>query len=87
MRYEIIVIIKASVRWGRAWFLCSTSAVSGHERYYDFYSFHLRMFQLKRLQCLESGNVHLGVKEFRQACTKHGKITWAFFSLIPEAVK
>ena len=52
-----------------------------------FYSFHLRISQFKWLQTLESGNVPLGVKEFRQPCRKHDKITCALFSLTPEAGK
>ena len=52
-----------------------------------FYSFQLRISQFKWLQTLESGNVPLGVKEFRQPCRKHDKITCALFSLTPEAGK
>ena len=52
-----------------------------------FYSFHLRISQFKWLKTLESGNVPLGVKEFRQPCRKHDKITCALFSLTPEAGK
>ena len=52
-----------------------------------FYSFHLRISQFKWLQTLESGNVPLGVKEFRQPCRKHDKITCALFSLTSEVGK
>lgn len=68
-------------------FMQHITAFVGRERYYSFYSFHLRTIRLKLLQTLESGNVHLGIKEFRQPCTKHDKITCALFSLAPEAVK
>lgn len=86
--WDDIIIIEASVRWGRTWFSGSThQLLQGTERYYDSYSFHLRIIQLKRLQTLESSTMHLGVKEFRQPCTKHDRVTCALFSLVPEAVK
>lgn len=46
-------------------FMQHITAFVGRERYYSFYSFHLRTIRLKLLQTLESGNVHLGIKEFR----------------------
>lgn len=68
-------------------FLQHTSALLGREIYGDFHSFHLRTIQLEWLQTLGSGNVHLGIKECRQPCTEHDKITRALFSLPPEAGK
>lgn len=67
-------------------FMRRTSALAGRKDMMIF-SFHLRTIRLKWLQILESGNVRLGIKEFRQPCTKHNKIACALFSPAPEAVK
>lgn len=81
----MIITTAASERGAQARSLCSTQQLFlGREIYDDF---HLRTIQLEWLQTLESGNVHLGIKECRQPCTEHDKITRALFSLPPEAGK